>query len=116
MPDILKAGQALEKQESIISKNKKFLLRMQEDGNLVLYKKEKEKETALWSTNTNGKEAAIAKMQEDGNFVLYDENRNVYWNSNTQGNSYQPYIQVQNDGNLVIYSTVAHWNTGTGGK
>jgi bacillolysin len=109
MSDILKAGQALAKGESITSKNKKFSLRMQEDGNLVSYKTEGGKDTVIWTTNTNGKEACIAKMQEDGNFVLYDENRNVYWNSNTQGNSYLPYVQMQNDGNLVLYSTVAHW-------
>ena len=116
MSNTLTAGQSIKIGESIISTNKKFSLRMQQDGNLVLYKTEDKKDTALWNTQTNGKKATIAKMQEDGNFVLYDEDRNSYWNSGTNGHNKQPFIKIQNDGNLVIYTIEDKWNSGTSGK
>lgn len=121
MSNTLTAGQSIKTGESIISTNKKFSLRMQQDGNLVLYKTENGKDTAIWNSKTNvpdgsTKKATIAKMQEDGNFVLYDEDRNNYWNSGTNGHNKQPFIKIQNDGNLVIYTIEDKWNSGTSGK
>ncbi|MFD2348320.1 hypothetical protein ACFSTC_01330 [Nonomuraea ferruginea] len=44
---------------------------MQEDGNLVLYRRGTGK--GLWSTRTTGsRKGAFATMQTDGNFVVYD--------------------------------------------
>ncbi len=116
MSNTLNAGQAIKTGESITSTNKNFSLRMQQDGNLVLYKTESGKETVLWHTHTNEKKATIAKMQEDGNFALYDEDGNHYWNSGTNGRTKQPFIKIQNDGNLVIYTIEDRWNSGTSGK
>jgi hypothetical protein len=49
-------------------------LTLQEDGNLVLYKKDG---GLIWSSETRG--AARLQVQNDGNVVLYDANGNVKW-------------------------------------
>jgi hypothetical protein len=53
-----------------------------------------------------GQRPARAVMQGDGNFVIYDLAQNPVaplWATHTDGNS-GAYLQVQSDGNLVIYS------------
>lgn len=54
-------------------------LRMQPDGNLVIYDS---KQNFIWGTMTNGHPRAVLKMQDDGNLVMYDNN-NPIWASNT---------------------------------
>jgi hypothetical protein len=55
-----------------------------------------------------------AFMQFDGNFVLYNNRDPVYpaWATNTEGNS-GAYLNVQNDANVVVYSSsnVPLWGT-----
>lgn len=57
-------------------------LRMQADGNLVVYDSGDE---ATWASDTNGKGEAPykLKMQDDGNLVIYDSQKEVIWASNT---------------------------------
>lgn len=63
--------------------NKNFL-RMQIDGNLVLYNN---KNKALWSSKTSGNKNAILHMQTDGNLVIYNgSGSKALWSSNTHGN------------------------------
>ena len=53
-----------------------------------------------------GQRPARAVMQGDGNFVIYDLAQNPVvplWATHTDGND-GAYLQVQSDGNLVIYS------------
>ncbi len=53
-----------------------------------------------------GMRAAEAIMQPDGNFVIYDLADgfpNPVWSTNTAGNP-GAYLNVQGDGNMVIYS------------
>jgi hypothetical protein len=49
---------------------------------------------------------ATTVMQYDGNFVLYHTGEPNYaaWATNTDGNS-GAYISIQNDGNLVVYTS-----------
>ncbi len=103
--NILASTQILYQGESLESPNGRFKLVLQADGNLVLYDKDK----ALWSSGTNGKDAKKLVMQNDGNLVLYGPNGPV-WASNTSGNR-GAYLVLQDDGNLVIYKAV--WSTGT---
>jgi len=103
--NILASSQVLYQGESLNSINGRFKLVLQADGNLVLYDKDK----ALWSSGTNGKNAKKLVMQNDGNLVLYGPNGPV-WASNTSGNR-GAYLVLQDDGNLVIYKAV--WSTGT---
>jgi len=55
-------------------------MKMQSDGNLVLYSRNDE---AMWSTGTYGNHGAYMDFQNDGNLVIYkdksDGGRDVLW-------------------------------------
>lgn len=102
MADRLNPGDFIERggsRDRITSGNGQYVLVMQDDGNLVLYK---DGNQPLWSTRTAGTDCRTAVMQSDGNFVVYHVNGSPGWASNTAG---KPgcFIVMQNDGNLVIY-------------
>lgn len=85
-------------------------LRMQSDGNLVIYNAANQYQWAAGLSAGN----AQAIMQGDGNFVVYD-NAGAHGISNTAGNP-GAYLSFQNsDGNLVVYSATGAplWATGT---
>ncbi len=101
--------QRLERGRRLLSCDGRFSLELQQDGNLVLYKMG----VALWSTNTWGKDGAVAVMQTDGNFVLYNSAGAPLWASGT----YSPgaSLSLQTDGNLVVYGQTGGpvWSSGT---
>lgn len=66
------------------SKDNKYYLKMQSDGNLVIYNKSNK---SLWSSKTNGNSGSILCMQSDGNLVIYNKNNNPIWHSGTNGNT-----------------------------
>ena len=55
-------------------------MKMQSDGNLVVYSRNNE---AMWSTVTSGNHEAYMDFQNDGNLVIYksDCGRVVLWSS-----------------------------------
>ncbi|WP_201276798.1 hypothetical protein [Microbulbifer sp. ALW1] len=112
--DSLEKGQKLLPGERITSTNGNYYLIMQNDGNLVLYKKVGSGKEALWSSKTTGKPSARAVMQWDGNFVIYSTSSGALWSSNTHVND-PAKLRMQNDGNLVIYKTdgTPIWSTKT---
>lgn len=103
----LSVGQRLNRNEFLISQNKRFVAVMQSDNNFVVYNSEK----PLWdsgtfgslgngyldfstdglvslkgiNTNWNTKRmgASILIMQDDGNLVTYDKNHKTVWSSDT---------------------------------
>ncbi len=102
-------GETLVIGQELYSQNLKFVLKMQSDGNLVLYRVQDAQ--ALWATGTEGKGATRAAMQKDGNLVLYKASVPI-WASNTEKNA-GALLKLQNDGNLVIYKGSAPiWDTG----
>lgn len=106
----LSPGSVLRQGQSIASDSGQFVLRMQDDGNLVLYGPD----GPMFATNTVGKGCQL-EMQYDGNAVVYDRGHKPVWNSHTQGNEGAALI-VQDDGNLVIYAadlTTPLWASGT---
>jgi hypothetical protein len=122
-PDTLNPGDWLERGGRKSSRNGRFHLDMQEDGNLVLYRADDNR--PIWHTDTwvrpfgwhNGGYQVV--MQTDGNLVVYaigaDGTERAIWDSKTTGRG-ENYLVVQDDGNLVIYSvgTVnAQWASGT---
>jgi len=117
-PSILTAGEELNIQPEgfgsprsvgIYSPDRRFLLALQTDGNLVLY----QGSTAIWSSGTGGKPVRRCVMQTDGNLVLYGYDNTVYGSSNTSNNP-ASHLSVQNDGNVVIYhGSRPIWNTNT---
>jgi hypothetical protein len=87
---------------SLDSKDGRFQLAFQDDGNMVLYRLVGGRK-AIWASNTNGRAVKNFKFQEDGNLVIYDYNDKPIWASNTDGRG--DYMLLQNDGNLVIYDS-----------
>lgn len=93
----------------IRSSDKRYTLNLQEDGNIVL----KKRNDAVWSSRTNGKAVKVLAFQKDGNFVLYGY-QGAIWSSNT-ANRNGTKLVLQNDGNLVIYDSFGNgiWSTNT---
>ncbi|WP_211294266.1 hypothetical protein [Lentzea kentuckyensis] len=111
--DTLGPGQVLTPNAAVGSNNGRYLLRYQDDGNLVLYRTRDGR--ALWDTRPRGKGAGMCVMQPDGNLVVYDrEVTPAVWWSGTHGNPGSRLV-VQDDGNLVIYAPgdVPLWATDT---
>ena len=112
-------GQSLQPGQTLQSDNGVYTLTMQSDGNVVL---RNNASTPLWRTGTGGGQFDPRDfiMQTDGNLVLYDTSGQPRWESKTQGNP-GAFLNVQNDGNLVVYRAGATtetgnnslWNSGT---
>jgi hypothetical protein len=113
MTDRLNPGESLQVAESLSSPNGQFSLRLQEDGNLVLYSQDGQ---PMWATGTDGQEVSTATMQADGNLVLYSPGGDAVWASNTFGAD-GAYLVLQDDGNLVIYGADGSplWASNTSG-
>jgi hypothetical protein len=105
-------GQSLNPEGSVSSPNGRFVLKYQNDGNLVLY----DNGGAAWAINCwpecNGtgfggnpfQPAGYATMQSDGNFVVYNAYGNPVWHTWTYGNP-GAYLAIKDDGGLVVYSS-----------
>lgn len=109
--DTLYPGVRMYPGEALNSKDGRYKLVLQGDGNLVLYASGK---GALWSTRTNRSKASCLVMQGDGNLVLYRYGGGVLWSSKTNGHGTSR-LKLQSDGNLVIYDAAGHatWATYT---
>lgn len=117
--DVLRAGESLGIDQKLTSRNGKYTLIMQGDGNLVLYT---ESNAPVWATRTQGKGAVRASLQDDGNLVLYTKQQESWfhkdapapvWASHTSGENVT--LVLQDDRNLVIYASDGHalWASGT---
>lgn len=109
--DKLTANESLKYNTLLVSSDGVYVLKLQSDGNLVLYAPGGR---AIWDSGTNGDSSTEAIMQDDGNFVIYDQSGNAPWSSGTDGEG-GTYIVMQEDGNLVIYNNNgdAVWATNT---
>ena len=113
--DTISNDEALLPGSSLSSNNGTFVLKMQSDGNLVLYT---DAGVPLWASNTNGTSTGnYAVMQSDGNLVVYSSTHQPLWASNTSGNPGAKLV-MQDDGNLVIYSATGTplWASNTAGQ
>lgn len=70
-------------------------------GNLVL--SNDGGKTAVWSSETSGKQVSYGEMQEDGNFVLKTASGEEVWSTNTGGNP-GAMIMLGSDGSVAIYT------------
>lgn len=109
-PDVLVPGEALFPGQEATSADGRFHLVYQSDGNLVLYRWDW---APIWWSGTSWGNAGMALMQTDGNFVIYDYD-GALWHARTWNNP-GAFLVVQNDGNVVIYSSnrTPLWWTGT---
>jgi len=97
--------------ESVVSPNGAYVLTMQSDGNLVLYRGDcvGNPGCAMWHSKTYREQGQYyMAMQEDGNLVIYKgrpparTNLSI-WSSRTYGPTGYYFLSVQDDGDLVIY-------------
>ncbi len=95
----LPSGQQLQSGDFMRSSDRRYELRMQSDGNLVLVLDG----SPIWNAGTGGNPGSRAVMQTDGNFVVYSAGGQALWHTRTTGNS-SAYASLQTDGNFVIYS------------
>jgi hypothetical protein len=102
---VLTAGQSLFSTEG----NTQMIL--QTDGNLVIYKRGSNGvQTAVWASNTTGRQVGALYYQTDGNLVLYSGTATnqgpAIWSSNIAyihgETAFYPYYSLQDDGNLVL--------------
>lgn len=111
-PEALQNGQHLNRDQSLMSKDSRYRLTLGDDGNLVLYGPS----GILWASNTAGKEdVQRVALEHDGNLVMYNVKEQAVWASHTGGRARAwAKLNVQNDGNAVIYSDDAPiWATHT---
>lgn len=117
--DRLHTGQILRGGQYLSSANGLYELRVQMDGNLVLYRiGARMRPSAVWSTRTWGNRGVFLGNQGDGNLVLY-RSRSVggpvpLWHSVTAGRGPSVLI-MQNDGNVVLVASGNRpvWSLGT---
>jgi len=94
VPDTLVNGACLHAENSLRSDGGDWELRMQGDGNLVVYGKAGHN----WESATSGDNAKVC-MQGDGNLVVYTSNSATSLSGVGSG----MYAVMQRDGNLVVY-------------
>jgi hypothetical protein len=106
--DTMATNRVLRRGMSLRSADGRYTLVLQaSDGNFVLYGPGGR---ALWAS---GRAADFVVMQGDGNLVGYLNGGRATWATNTAGSGGNRLI-VQNDGNVVIYSSSrAVWATNT---
>src|SRR5215211_6407438 len=117
MPDTLNSGQSLNIVQQLQSNNGRYVLLMQDDGNLVLYEGVPSVASARWGSNTFNLaplNPVRADMQADGNFVLVTAINLPVWATQTHGNPGSKLV-LQDDRNLVIYDPTnrALWASNT---
>jgi hypothetical protein len=115
MTNILANGQTLRPGQYLSSQNGMYELRLQADGNLVIYQVTSSTRP-IWSTGTNGAGSNVyLGVQGDGNLVLYAMTEGIPQAIWASGSNRPADLYMQNDGNLVMYAS-GHspaWASGT---
>lgn len=117
MSDRISVDERIHPGRSFTSPSGEYTLILQEDSNLVLYRGEE----PLWASNTMHGEGESSEnksliLQSDGNFVLYNADGDAIWASGSNYEAAQPYVLVQDDGNVCLYDEEiegCHWTTDT---
>jgi hypothetical protein len=96
----LQVGGKLMASQGLSSPGGAFVLKMQTDGNPVLYPAASA--TALWASGTTVA-GAFAQPQTDGRFVVYRPADEALWATNS-GPAAGAFLAQQDDGDVVVYS------------
>jgi hypothetical protein len=108
----LGTDQTLRQGDYLTSQNGKYILAMQTDGSLVLYRQSDGK--VIYRMAKYGQFAA---MQTDGNFVEYNSSGNWIWATHTDVSTGEKRIALlQDNGSLIISCQmpliVTYWSSG----
>jgi len=105
--DGLDTGEWLYAGDERRSADDRWVLLLQDDGNLVVRDERNPSDPPIWSSGTSGIPGTRAVMQPDGNFVILDywtdENRGPVFSTDTGGNPGAT-LTLQNDGAVVVRS------------
>ena len=107
--DGLEVGEWLFVGDSRVSTNGRFLLELQDDGNLVIEDNDDPPAPPIWASGTYDHPNAGALMQSDGNFVIFGDRSSedlpdtVVFSTGTAGND-GAVLTIRNDGALVVES------------
>jgi hypothetical protein len=99
-PSVITGGQTLTSGQELLSGDGHFALQMQSDGNLV--ESEPSGGRALWDSGTSGNPGADAVLEPTGELVVQTSSGTLAWSDNAT-TSGCPALNLQNDGNLVVY-------------
>ena len=104
---VLNPSEGLGIGQSLSSCDGRFTLTLQPSGNLVL----NQGATTLWASNTTG--AYAAEMMSGGDFVLWSSSSKQVWSTGARWGD--AHLAVQNDGNVVLYTSdgTPRWATNT---
>ena len=123
----LHAKEALESGQKLSSPNGYYVLSMQPDGNLVLYKRSCYEGcwVAIWASQTTGKGSSPYKLKmqgSDNHLLIRDTEKTAIWATNVFIADHSPWKEggfavLQDDGNFVVYDgdKTPMWDTATVG-
>lgn len=110
----LKSGETLKAGEKLTSANGKYILSMQDDGNLCVYNYANGQQGGfVWGSMKYGFGNGKLTMQTDGNLVVYDGNGEAKWNSETHphfndkfrdSNNKPVKLVLEDDGKIKLYT------------
>jgi hypothetical protein len=104
-------GTTLNPLMSIRSLNGTYVLKMQLDGNLVLFNSDGK---ATWNTGTQYYPGAYAVLQKDGNLVVYDAKGQYKWASWSSYTGINARLSVDDNGSMRIFKPEnTLWAVGT---
>jgi hypothetical protein len=85
------------------SPNGVFACCFQDDGNLVVYNISTRPFQSLWNSQTQGRGASAARLGSDGVLRIMGTGGQVLWQVGDASYFSHCFLQMQDDGNLVIY-------------
>jgi len=111
--DALIAHLGEDESNTIDSSDENFRAVLQDDGNLVVFRKVDRWQ--FWNSSTANVGVRTLVMQPDGLLVMKNAGGNVIRRANAQGDPGSK-LELENDGQFVIKSSNGvHWSSGAGG-
>lgn len=109
-PYRLASGEQLVPGQQLTSQDGRFALKVQQDGNVVLWFGE----APLWSTGTATGQSLYFRLQASGVAGLFDVSQNLLWASSPSAGGGST-LTLQDDGDLVLKTSggVMVWHSNT---
>lgn len=117
--DRLASSESLSAGGTLTSANRAYRFELQHDGNCVIYRMPEHRPT--WATGTLIESGARLELSPRGRLSLVASGLGTRWESGPEGPPAEYYLQMQDDGNLVIYRRVEdtfypHWSSQNEGR